>query len=342
MRRLQQLLRSAAATKPFSASPLSSSSSSTSASTTSSPLNPGHVPTTPLTKGFVAAFSAVKALQNPHRADMVAALGDATSGPALRRLRDKMVEDAEGRAILSDRPLVTRASVSAALAEQGIIVSLDGGLSFLAREAAPADDDDDSDSDPDADSESVSSSSSSSSSTFSSSSLGVGDDVTFGEAYARFMGEHGFDPDHRDAVRFVDDDELAYVMLRYRQTHDFAHVLCGLPPTVLGELALKWFELVQTGMPMCALSALAGPLKLPPAERRLLRSTYAPWALRAGATCRRPLLAVRYEDEFATPLVDLRRRLGLSPAPPVVLTTTASTTGRDGWTPSDQAAGPVV
>ena len=124
------------------------------------------------------------------------------------------------------------------------------------------------------------------------------------------MVDHGFDPDDRDAVKFVDDEELAYVMLRYRQTHDFAHVLCGLPPTVLGELALKWFELVQTGMPMCALSALAGPLKLPPAERRLLRSTYAPWALRAGATCRRPLLAVRYEDEFATPLVDLRRRLG--------------------------------
>ena len=80
----------------------------------------GHVPTTTLEKGFVAVFSAFKALGNPHRADMVAALGDTTSGPALRRMRDRMYEDAEGRAILSDRPIITNAGISEALAEHGI------------------------------------------------------------------------------------------------------------------------------------------------------------------------------------------------------------------------------
>jgi ubiquinone biosynthesis protein Coq4 len=29
-------------------------------------------------------------------------------------------------------------------------------------------------------------------------------------------------------VRFVDDEELAYVMTRYRQIHDFVHCLLGL------------------------------------------------------------------------------------------------------------------
>lgn len=60
----------------------------------------------------------------------------------------------------------------------------------------------------------------------------------------------------------IDQPELAYAMTRYREIHDFLHVLTGLPPTVEGELALKTLEAVQTGLPMAALSAIAGPLSL--------------------------------------------------------------------------------
>mmetsp|Transcript_56096 Transcript_56096/g.112390 ORF Transcript_56096/g.112390 Transcript_56096/m.112390 type:complete len:239 (+) Transcript_56096:125-841(+) len=137
---------------------------------------------------------------------------------------------------------------------------------------------------------------------------------SFGGAYARFLTGHGYDPDERDAVRFVDDEELAYVMLRYRQTHDFAHVLCGLPPTVLGELALKWFETVQTQLPMCAASAVTGPLSLPRLEREQLRRDLIPWAVRSGRKTL-PLINVLFEEEWETPLVDLRKRLRLDPAP---------------------------
>lgn len=51
----------------------------------------------------------------------------------------------------------------------------------------------------------------------------------------------------RPSVRFIDDPELAYVMTRYRQVHDFWHVLSGLETDVFGEIALKWFEFMQTG-----------------------------------------------------------------------------------------------
>jgi len=43
---------------------------------------------------------------------------------------------------------------------------------------------------------------------------------SLGAAYGRFLERHGFDPDGRSPVRFVDDLDLAYVMLRYRQVHD--------------------------------------------------------------------------------------------------------------------------
>lgn len=63
---------------------------------------------------------------------------------------------------------------------------------------------------------------------------------TFGYAYAEFMKKHSFDRNERSLVRYIADPDLSYVMLRYRQNHDFWHALTGLNPTVLGELGIKW------------------------------------------------------------------------------------------------------
>lgn len=42
-------------------------------------------------------------------------------------------------------------------------------------------------------------------------------------------------PDSRADVKFVDSEELAYVMLRYREVHDLLHTLLGMPTNMLGE-----------------------------------------------------------------------------------------------------------
>jgi ubiquinone biosynthesis protein COQ4 len=140
--------------------------------------------------------------------------------------------------------------------------------------------------------------------------------ITFGQEYAGFMQHHGFHPEARDAVKYIDDPELAYVMLRYRQIHDFSHVLCDLPPTVLGELALKWLELLQTGLPVAALSVTAGALQLSPHERQILSEVYLPWAVETSqqSEC---LMNVYFEQEFDTNLHDLRNKIGLVPVPRV-------------------------
>lgn len=44
-----------------------------------------------------------------------------------------------------------------------------------------------------------------------------GDDLTFGQVYGAFLKGHGFDPDQRDEVNYIEDETLAYIMLRYRQ-----------------------------------------------------------------------------------------------------------------------------
>jgi len=138
---------------------------------------------------------------------------------------------------------------------------------------------------------------------------------SFGAQYSNFMLKRGWSPDERAVVRFVEDEELAYIMLRYRQVHDFWHVLLNLPPTVQGELALKWFEWSHTGLPSCLLSASVGSLRLNPRDQLFLSETLAPWAIQLGETCE-DLLCVRYEDLFDTPLDAMRSNLRLTVAPP--------------------------
>jgi ubiquinone biosynthesis protein Coq4 len=51
-----------------------------------------------------------------------------------------------------------------------------------------------------------------------------------------------------------DTDELAYVVTRTREVHDFWHVLFGLPTNLIGETALKVIEFEQMFLPVCMLS----------------------------------------------------------------------------------------
>ena len=103
-------------------------------------------------------------------------------------------------------------------------------------------------------------------------------------------------------------------MCRYRQVHDFWHVLCDLPPTVLGEVALKWFELKATGLPVCLFSGLLGPLKLSSKERNYLFSVYLPWVSSSKSQCEK-LLSFRYEDNLHRSIDDIREELMITKAP---------------------------
>ena len=136
---------------------------------------------------------------------------------------------------------------------------------------------------------------------------------TFGNAYAMFLKKHRFNPDERAEVRYVADEELAYIMRRYRQSHDFYHVVTDLSPSVPGELALKYAELFQTGLPVCALSATVGSMKLETKERRIWKEQYLPWAIRVGKG--KKWMNVYWEEEFETDLDTLRKKIGVVTAP---------------------------
>lgn len=88
-------------------------------------------------------------------------------------------------------------------------------------------------------------------------------------------------PEERSKVVLLSDPQLAFIMRRYRDAHDILHALTGFPVTVTGEIALKWFELASTGMPMTALSAVFGLARIEPQSASLLLE-WIPWASTAG------------------------------------------------------------
>ncbi|XP_070844617.1 ubiquinone biosynthesis protein COQ4 homolog, mitochondrial isoform X1 [Chaetodon trifascialis] len=142
-------------------------------------------------------------------------------------------------------------------------------------------------------------------------------DGSFGKEYLRFLEDNDVTPDSRTDVKFVDSEELAYVMQRYREVHDLMHTLLGMPTNMLGEVAVKCFEAAQTGLPMCALGGVLGPLRLNSRRLQSLLTSLGPWALKNGWRSR-CMLSIFYERRWEQSIEDLRRELNIEP-PPVIL-----------------------
>ncbi|KAH7381564.1 ubiquinone biosynthesis protein coq4, mitochondrial [Pyrenochaeta sp. MPI-SDFR-AT-0127] len=136
---------------------------------------------------------------------------------------------------------------------------------------------------------------------------------TVGYAYAAWLDAEGVSPDTRAAVRYIDDEECAYVMQRYRECHDFYHALVGLPVFREGEVALKAFEFANTGLPMTGLAVFSA-FTLKKAEWGRFWDIYGPWAVRNGARSD-DVINVYWEEELETDVDELRTRLGIEKPP---------------------------
>ncbi|KAB2107974.1 Ubiquinone biosynthesis protein [Alternaria gaisen] len=136
---------------------------------------------------------------------------------------------------------------------------------------------------------------------------------TLGYAYAAWLDREGVSPDTRAAVQYIDDEECAYVMQRYRECHDFYHALVGLPVFREGEVALKAFEFANTGLPMTGLAVFSA-FTLKKAEWRRFWDVYGPWATRNGAQSA-DVINIYWEEELETDIDDLRARLGIEKPP---------------------------
>ncbi len=138
--------------------------------------------------------------------------------------------------------------------------------------------------------------------------------TTFGGAYARHLDDNGITADYQAAAtRHVDDPDIAYLMRRFRQTHDVWHTLLGLGIAGHEEVIIHSFSYGQLRLPVSALIMVFGTMKHLVLERRwgALRHSMLD-AYRAGRDAA-PLMPVYWEDMWDEPLDAVRARYRLQP-----------------------------
>ncbi|OBA21625.1 Coq4-domain-containing protein [Metschnikowia bicuspidata var. bicuspidata NRRL YB-4993] len=139
-------------------------------------------------------------------------------------------------------------------------------------------------------------------------------DNTIGKTYVKWLDREGVSPDTRVAVRYIDDDELAYIYQRYRECHDFYHTITGLPIIIEGEIAVKVLEFMNMGILMPGLGALAAPFRLKKAQRERLYNIYYPWAFKSGLNSK-PLINVYWEKLLENDIDEFRENIGIEQPP---------------------------
>ena len=135
---------------------------------------------------------------------------------------------------------------------------------------------------------------------------------TLGHGYAHHLDDRGFDPDYYRKIDVKDD--IDYVLMRLRQTHDIWHVITGFDTDRIGEIGLKAVELAQTHRPMAAVITTGGVLRYlakdPDQLDDVLRAISAGYRLGCNAKL---LLAQKWEQGWDKPLAQWREELDVEP-----------------------------
>ncbi|ODV67806.1 ubiquinone biosynthesis protein COQ4, mitochondrial [Hyphopichia burtonii NRRL Y-1933] len=137
---------------------------------------------------------------------------------------------------------------------------------------------------------------------------------TIGNSYIKWLDREGVSPDTRVPVKYIDDEELAYVYQRYRECHDFYHAITGLPIIIEGEIAVKVLEFMNIGIPMSGLGALFAPLRLKKSQKERLYNIYYPWAFKSGLNSK-PLINVYWENILTKDINEFRKEMGIEKPP---------------------------
>jgi ubiquinone biosynthesis protein COQ4 len=138
--------------------------------------------------------------------------------------------------------------------------------------------------------------------------------TSFGGAYARHLDDNGITADYQAAAtRHVDDPDIAYLMRRFRQTHDIWHTLLGLGIAGHEEVIIHSFSYGQLRLPVSALIMVFGTVKHIVLERRwgALRHSMLD-AYRAGRAAA-PLMPVFWEHLWDQPLDAVRGTYNVRP-----------------------------
>lgn len=116
--------------------------------------------------------------------------------------------------------------------------------------------------------------------------------------------------DKKYSVQYIDDEQCAYMLQRYRECHDIVHSVLDISGTFVEiEVALKGFEFLNTCLPITGLSLLAA-MKLKPKEIKRFWNIYRLWPIKNGLSLP-PITNIYWKEELTTDSDTLLARLDI-------------------------------
>lgn len=139
---------------------------------------------------------------------------------------------------------------------------------------------------------------------------------TLGQVFAAHMRHHNLKVVFYPPLEYTADDDISYMRMRARQTHDIHHVVLGFPAVEVGEMAISAFYLAQHRVPLSGLLLGTGffvaTLRDPHRLEDLMNAIITGWQMGKKA---KAVLGVRWEEYWSHPIAEVRQMLNITPPP---------------------------
>ncbi|MBE8987460.1 Coq4 family protein [Nostoc sp. LEGE 12450] len=135
---------------------------------------------------------------------------------------------------------------------------------------------------------------------------------TLGHVYAREMKAKGFDPYFYKKVPVVDD--ISYLKMLWRSTHDIYHVVAGFDTNGIGEIGLQAFFLAQTPIPISVMLLSFGMVIISlyqPTNFKALMTEISR-GYRVGSHTPGKLIAQKWDQLWDVQVSEIREHLGMN------------------------------
>lgn len=134
---------------------------------------------------------------------------------------------------------------------------------------------------------------------------------TLGHVYAREMKARGLDPDFYKKVPVVDD--ISYLKMLWRSTHDIYHVVAGFDTDGIGEIGLQAFVLAQTPIPISVMLVSFGMVMMSLYQPAKFQDLMAEIARGYSLGLHTPgkLIAQKWDQFWDVQVSEIREQLGV-------------------------------
>jgi ubiquinone biosynthesis protein COQ4 len=122
------------------------------------------------------------------------------------------------------------------------------------------------------------------------------------------MSQNEFKAEERPLTQGLKTYEDAYVKQRYKEIHDYLHVLLDQTDvSILNELRVKVFELSNLGLPSAFFASTVGTLLIPKEQKLELLKDF-PRLIKLGLQSPN-MLSIYFEEHFDKDIKSFRKQL---------------------------------